>query len=73
MPPGAVLMFAVFTFTTGCSVFRLTQDIAQLNPHLIMGGIVCTAVSVLLTLICRHGRDSDQSGRYDLNPNPPKG
>ena len=67
MLPGTKLMFAVFTFTTGGSVFRLTQDIAQLNPHLIMGGIVCTAVSVLLTLICRHGRDSDQSGRYDLN------
>ena len=68
MLPRTKLMFAVFTFTTGGSVFRLTQDIAQLNPHLIMGDIVCTAVSALLTLTCRHGCDDDAPSHRGNEP-----
>ena len=59
MPLGARLLLAVFLFTTAFSAFHLVKGVATLNVHLIVGGTVFTAASVLLTLICWHGGSGD--------------
>ncbi|MCY4556506.1 MAG: hypothetical protein OXF79_09045 [Chloroflexi bacterium] len=59
MPPGATLLLAVFLFAAAFSAFHLVKGIATLNVHLIVGGTVFTATSLLLTLICWHGSSRD--------------
>ena len=59
LPLGAKLLLAVFLFTTGYSVFHLGKGIATLDLHLIIGGVIFTAVSIPMILICWHGNQSE--------------
>lgn len=61
MPLGAKMLLAVFIFTTGYSLFHLGKGIIALDAHLITGGVIFTAVSIPMILICWHGHRSETS------------
>ena len=54
-------MRAVFLFTAGYSLFHLGKGMVIHDPHLIIGGVIFTAVSVPMILICWHGGRSEPS------------
>ncbi len=58
LPLGAKMLLAVFLFTAGYSLFHLGKGIVTLDLHLIIGGVIFTAVSIPLILICWHGNQS---------------
>ena len=62
MPPGTKLLLAVFLFTAAYSAFHLVKGVATLNIHLIIGGVIFTAVSVPMILICWHAQPDDDEG-----------
>ena len=59
MPLGAKLLLGVFLFTTGYSLFHLGKGIATFDLHLIIGGVIFTAVSIPMILICWHGNQGE--------------
>ncbi len=52
-------MLAVFLFTAGYSLFHLGKGIVNHDAHLIGGGVIFTAVSVPMILICCHADPSE--------------
>lgn len=58
-PVGAKIMLAVFLFTAGYSLFHVGKRIVTHDPHLISGGVIFTAVSVPMILICWDGDPSN--------------
>ena len=62
IPRGARLLLVVFLFTAAYSAFHLAKGVATLNIHLIIGGVIFTAISILLILICWHTQPDDDEG-----------
>lgn len=52
MPLGAKLLLAVFLFTAAYSLLHLGKGIAAHDLHPIIGGVISTAVSNPMILIC---------------------
>ena len=59
LPLGAKMLIAVFLFTAAYSLFPLDKGIVTLDLHLIIGGVIFTAVSIPMILICWHGNQSE--------------
>ena len=59
MPLGAKMLLAVFLFTASYSVYHLGKGIVTFDLHLIIGGVIFTAVSIPMILICWHGNQSE--------------
>ena len=66
MAPGAKMMLTAFLFTAVFGAFHLVKGVTTLHIHLIIGGNVSTAASVLMILICWHcGSRDDQDERTE--------